>query len=187
MANVNLPLPDRIENAFAPYAREVGKLVASWNQLQERLGELFSVIVRRDQPAIALAIWHSTRSDLAQRQMLRACIEAALASGSLPEHAKKEDIKWLLDRTDELSQQRNDAIHAPVAFYTDQDGTKLMTEYIFGNPRALKLKGKSLSDEFSWYEKRASVLSGFALRCASCLRNADLGWPEKPKLPNRGE
>jgi hypothetical protein len=89
MASVNLPLPNRVEEAFAPYAREVGKLVASWNQLQERLGELFSVLVRKDQPAIALAVWHSTRSDLVQRQMLRACIEAALASSSLPKNAKK--------------------------------------------------------------------------------------------------
>jgi hypothetical protein len=93
----------------------------------------------------------------------------------------------LLDRTHELAQQRNDAIHAPVAFYTDQDGTRLMAEYFFGNPRALSLKDKSLSDEFSWYEKRASALSGFALRCATSLRNAHIGWPERPKLPNRGE
>jgi hypothetical protein len=72
MAILSPPLPDRIEKVFAPYAREVGNLVASWNQLHERLGELFSVIVRKDQPGIALAIWYSTRSDLAQRQMLRA-------------------------------------------------------------------------------------------------------------------
>ena len=62
-----------------------------------------------------------------------------------------------------------------------------MTEYFFGNPRALSLKDKSLSDEFSWYEKKASALSGFALRCAASLGNADIGWPERPKLPNRGE
>ena len=102
MAIVTPPLPDRIEKVFAPYAREVGKLVASWNQLQERLGELFSVIVRKDHAGIALAIWYSTRSDLAQRQMLRASSEAAAAAGLFPEQAKKDDIKWLLDRTDEL-------------------------------------------------------------------------------------
>jgi hypothetical protein len=163
MAIINPPLPDRIEKVFAPHAREVGKLVASWNQLQERLDELFSVIVRKDHPGIALAIWYSTRSDLAQRQMLRASSEAAAAAGLFPEQAKKEDIKWLLDRTNELAQQRNDAIHAPVAFFTDQDGTR------------------------SWYEKKASALSGFALRCAASLGNADIGWPERPKLPNRGE
>jgi hypothetical protein len=181
------PLPDRIEKVFAPYAREVGKLVASWNQLHERLGELFSMIVRKDQPGIALAVWYSVRSDLAQRQMLRASAEAAAAAGLLIEQAKEDDIKWLLDRTGELSHQRNDALHAPVAFFTDQDGTRLMTEYIFGNPRALTLKDKNLPDEFSWYEKKASALSGFALRCAACLHNASLDWPERPKLPNRGE
>ena len=159
MAIVTPPLPDRIEKVFAPYAREVGKLVASWNQLQERLGKLFSVIVRKDHPGIALAIWHTTRSDLAQRQMLRASSEAAAAAGLFPEQAKKDDIKWLLDRTDELAQQRNDAIHAPVAFFTDQDGTRLMTEYFFGSPRALSLKDKSLWDEFSRDLASASRIS----------------------------
>jgi hypothetical protein len=186
MATIIPPLPDRIEKVLDPYAREVGKLVASWNQLQERLGELFWTIVRRDRPGIALAIWYATKSDRAQRDMLRAAIEASPTEGSLTEQSKS-DIKWLLDRSEELANQRNDAIHAPIAFYTDQDGTRLMTEYFFGNPRAANLRDKNLAEEFSWYEKRATVLSGFALRCAACLRNAHFPWVERPRLPNRGE
>jgi hypothetical protein len=186
MAIIKVPSPDRIEKVFEPYAREVGKLVAAWNQLQERLGELFSTIVSKDHPGIALAIWYSRQSDRAQREMLRAATEAAAAAGLLNEQAAT-DIKWLLDRSHELARDRNNAIHAPVAFYTDQDGTRLMAEYFFGNPRAFNLKGKNLSDEFSWYEKRATCLSGFALRCAFCLRNPDNPWIERPRLPNRGE
>ena len=186
MAVIKAPPPDRIEKVFEPYAREVGKLVAAWNQLQERLGELFSTIVSKDHPGIALAVWYSTQSDRTQREMLRGAKEASAAAGLLNERAAS-DIKWLLDRSEELAHQRNDALHAPVAFYTDQDGTKLMTEYFFGNPRASNLKDKNLSDEFSWYEKKATCLSGFALRCSICLRNADFPWIERPQLPNRGE
>jgi hypothetical protein len=182
MATVNPPQPDRIEKVFEPYAREVGKLVASWNQLQERLGEIFSVIVRQDQPGIALAIWYSTQSDLAQRNMLRAAVEAAAAAGLLTEQSRKEDIKWLLDCADKLSRGRNDAIHAPVAIYNDQDGTKLMTEYFFGNPRALNLKDKNLPNEFSAYATKASMLSSFALICAASLRQPDIDWPNRPTL-----
>lgn len=186
MAIVKVPTPDRVEKVFEPYAREVGKLVASWNQLQERLGELFSTVVRKDHPAIALAIWHASQSDRAQRQMLRAATETAAAAGLLAHRAKAvDDIKWLLDRSNELADQRNDAIHAPVALFTDQDGTKLMAEYFFGNPRASKLKDKVLSDEFSWYEKKATVLAGFALGCAFCLRNDAAEWVQRPLLPTR--
>jgi hypothetical protein len=178
--------PERIKKLLEPYARDVGKLVAAWNQLQEHLGELFSIIVRKDYPGVALAIWHSTQSDRSQRQMLGAAKEAAFFSCLLNERAKN-DIKWLLDRSDELAHQRNDAIHAPIAFYTDQDGTQLVTEYFFGNPRASSLKDKKLSEEFSWYEKKTTILSGFALRIAVCLRSPEILWLARPPLPNRGE
>jgi hypothetical protein len=117
--------------------------------------------------------------------MLRAAAEAATANRSLKQQARDE-IKWLLDRSDELANERNDAIHAPVALFTDQDGTKLMTEYFFGNPRASSLKGKDLPDEFSWYEEKATVLAGYALRCAFHLPNPTSGWAERPRLPTRG-
>jgi hypothetical protein len=34
-----------------------------------------------------------------------------------------------------------------------------MTEYFFGNPRASNLRGKDLPEEFSWYEKKATLLA----------------------------
>ena len=132
MATISAPSPDRIEKVVEPYARELGKLVASWNTLHERLGELFSAVLNKSHPGIGSAIWYSTQNDRAQREMLRAATEAAAAEGTLTQQARDE-IKWLLDRTNELANERNDAVHAPVALFTDQDGTKLMTEYFFGN------------------------------------------------------
>jgi hypothetical protein len=186
MATISRPSPDRIEKVVEPYVREVGKLVASWNTLHERLGELFSAVLNTGHPGIGSAIWYSTQSDRAQREMLRAATEAAAAEGRLAQQTRDE-IKWLLDRANELANERNDAIHAPVALFTDQDGTKLMTEYIFGNPRASNLRGKDLPEEFRWSEQKATLLAGYALLCAIHLRNPMSEWPKRPDLPTRGK
>jgi hypothetical protein len=187
MATISAPSPDRIEKVVEPYAREVGKLVASWNTLHERFGELFSAVLNKGHPGIGSAIWYSTQNDRVQREMLRAATEAAAAEGTLTQQARDE-IKWLLDRTNELANERNDAVHAPVALFTDQDGTKLMTEYFFGNPRASNLRGKDLPEEFSWYEKKATLLAGLpfdalficAMRFLSGLRGP-ISQPEARK------
>jgi hypothetical protein len=186
MATLVAPSPTRLEKVFEPYARAVGKLVASWNQLQERLGELFSAIVTKENPEIGFAIWHAAQNDRTQREMLKAAARAATEKALLTDQMGA-DIRWLLGRADEFANKRNDAIHAPVAFFTDQNDTHLMTEYIYGNPRAHHLKGKNLVDEFSWCERNVTELSGYALRCAFWLRNRSLPWGERPKLPNRGE
>jgi predicted trehalose synthase len=106
MATISTPSPDRIEKVVEPYAREVGKLVASWNTLHERLGELFSAVLSKGHPGIGSAIWYSTQNDRAQREMLRAATEAAAAEGTVTQQARDE-IKWLLDRTNELANERN--------------------------------------------------------------------------------
>ena len=62
-----------------------------------------------------LAIWHSTPSDLSQRKMLRAAAETFSGHDQ-----KRADILWLLDQIDHtLSSKRNEAIHAPLDFFTE--------------------------------------------------------------------
>jgi hypothetical protein len=55
------------------------------------------------------------------------------------------------------------------------------------NPRARKLKGKNLLNEFKLNRDTAALLSGFALRLSSCVRSASITWPERPSLQNRGQ
>jgi hypothetical protein len=43
--NLRPPSKKTINNAFAPFAMEIGKLTRSWNILQENLGEIFAQIV----------------------------------------------------------------------------------------------------------------------------------------------
>ena len=81
----------------------------------------------------------------------------------------------MLDRTDELSQQRNDAIHGPVALYTDQDGTKLMTEYIFGNRARSNLKIRAVRMNLAGMRKRGLCYLGsrFAARVVYAMQILD--------------
>jgi hypothetical protein len=103
---------ERAQQARKPYVIALGELVIAWNSLQENLADLFWVITGVSNGAIPLAIWHSTNNDRAQRQMLRAAVEAAFAK----EKKIKDDILWLVDRANALADQRNDAIHSPFWF-----------------------------------------------------------------------
>jgi hypothetical protein len=71
---VTLPPPDAQDLAIVPYATEVGKLTLEWNKLHEYLGLIFTLAFRPHY-APALAAWHSLKSDLAQRDMLRSVID----------------------------------------------------------------------------------------------------------------
>ena len=99
-----------------PYIMALGKVAHSWNYLQETLGQLFCAVTGLEQDNTGQAIWHSTPNDRAQREMLRAAIMASThkrLTVGLPK--AKDDIKWLLDRADSVAEQRNTAIHAPMA------------------------------------------------------------------------
>jgi hypothetical protein len=60
---------------IAPYIQAAGEVVHAWNRLQEALKEVFATVTKMPRP-MAYSIWHSLRSDLSQRDMLRAAISA---------------------------------------------------------------------------------------------------------------
>src|ERR1700730_14728696 len=66
------PTETEQEAAFRPYAEELGRLVYAWNRLHVHCAELFHVATGIKSRDVALAIWHTTFSDLSQRKMLRA-------------------------------------------------------------------------------------------------------------------
>ena len=155
---VKIPSQKQLEKQFEPYAIELGKLVYAWNRLHEKLFGLFWVVTGVQNGNIANAIWHSTDSDRAQRQMLRKAAQVVFAADS----EKKDGVMWLLNQVDQsLAGNRNDAIHAPLAFFTDPSGTKLGPSWYSGHPRAKSLEGKELMTEFKWYRE---------CRCVGYLR-----------------
>jgi hypothetical protein len=101
---------------FDAYVAAVGRVAHAWNYLHERLGVLF-VTVSGMERNVALSIWYSVKSDLAQRAMLRAALEATNSERSKRLPKASNDLKWLLDRADALAEDRNNAVHAPCSLY----------------------------------------------------------------------
>jgi hypothetical protein len=129
------------------------------------------------------AIWHSTQSDRAQREMLRAALDAAAVEHLFGRNQAIEDIKWLLNEADKLAERRNNALHAPYVIIADHHGTRFAPMDFSGNPRAAKLVKKDLLIEFAWYADCARVLSdyAFAVQYAPALPHQP--WPGRPALP----
>ena len=171
--------------AFAAYVDAVGKVSHAWNFLHERLGQLFLAILDGESQ-VSAAIWYSTEIDKAQRRMLllaaRASIRLRGKNGVL------ELIEWLDKKTTSLSDRRNDAIHAPCAFWlgAGPEGSPVMgASYLFGHPRAKKLIGLAIVEEFLLCERVAEELTRFTLRIESHIQAPErFPLPDKPKIPS---
>src|ERR1700722_15244380 len=108
------PTKAMTERAFTPYALEIGHLARSWNQLQENLCLIFTRVATADNTNIGRAIWYAVRSDLSQREMLKAVCGAPGAIDKRNRPTALNDIGWLLKTANGLAEQRNAAVHLPI-------------------------------------------------------------------------
>jgi hypothetical protein len=171
---------------FKPYELELGRLTLAWNSLHEQLGQMFRAVFDTPNGAIPFAIWHKLASDRMQREILQAAVEAG-AFSNLP-HASA-DALWLLKRCKSLSEDRNNALHAPLQSLTGLGGSRIEPATFFGNVRAKNLAARpDLLSEFIWYRETAEALADFAFSMQTCLNFPALGWPwpDRPKLPSLG-
>jgi hypothetical protein len=184
------PAQRRREEArlFRPVALEIGWIAYEWNRLQEALAELFSDVL---DTKIAFAVWHSVKSDLAQREMLIAAINSKFPEAADPKNDTKErtSLVWLTTEANKLSHKRNDALHLPFFFVNHPDHIEMLPFYLFGNPKAKKMAPKDLIKEFKWYRASASVLATYAENLHYALTFQDQGypWPSRPSLPHLGQ
>ena len=182
---VTAPSIEDIRRAFDPYVAAVGRVAHAWNYLHEKLGQLFVAVTGADR-GIILAVWYSTPNDRAQRRMLRAAINASAADKWEPRlPTARDDLLWLVKEADELAGARDNAVHVPCSTYTDSKGTGMFAAFFNGHPRARKLIGKKLIDEFLWCEECAEVLSRFSMRAEAALAPQQYPWPNKPDIPTR--
>ena len=178
---------EETKKAFDAYVAAVGKVAHAWNYLHEKLGVLFIAVTGMERN-LALSIWYSVRSDLAQREMLKAAVSATNAQRSEKLPKAPEDLKWLLDRAQEVANARNDAVHAPCSLYLGGTVSEMGASYFNGNPRAKNLVGKELLVEFAWCEGYAETLSRFAEMLANAVAFPDrFQWPEQPKILPRDD
>ena len=133
---------------------------------------------------IPLAIWNAVKNDRSQRDIVRATAREALATNQLV----FEEIKWVLDRANEFEEHRNNSLHSPLTFMIDSDGPQLSSKWLSGHRRAMKLKGKDLLNEFTWYGRSANTLAIYVQRISYHLKDpAQFPMPERPKIPPRND
>ena len=136
---------------------------------------------------MGMTIWHSSKSDRGQRDMLEAALSAQATDEEWTKKFPKadEDIRWLLHKVNGVAEQRNNAIHAPCSLGIDSGELEIMPIVFFSNLRARKLSGKDILSEFAWYEKSADILKAFTREVASASMNHDRpsSWPDRPQLP----
>ena len=173
---------EETKKAFDAYVAAVGKVAYAWNYLHEELGKLF-VVVGGAEREVALSIWYSVRNDGAQREILRAAVNATNSERSERLPKAPDDLKWLLDRANDLADARNNAVHAPCSLYIGGTGSEMGPAFSNGNPRTKKLMGKELLVEFAWCERYAETLSRFTRMLGIAIALPErYQWPERPKI-----
>jgi hypothetical protein len=186
------PTQEDADTAFELYTAAVGRVAAAWNYLHEQMEALFLRVVGGRDYRITDAVWHSSFSDRAQRQMLEAAIRASdghPAWKQLPNNAK-DDLLWLMNRANYLSDKRDEAVHAPCSiFLTTADGTEVISNYSSQHRRAKSLAGKEILVEFDWLERYIGELSEFTHRAWIVMGSGHVAgnasWPQKPRVPDR--
>lgn len=191
--------PNFAAKPFRPYALAIGQVALAFNHMHEMLGLLFAGVMQSTGDVIhqSILVWHSAGLDRPKRQMLRAAIQQPSrdAVGRRPNMVA--DIKWLLDRADELEEVRNNTIHGPLFLmepkpeYADDTETPpmVMPDILLGNPRAQKLVNalhkSGLLSEFRWCRDTARELTRYSVRMGFGLLDSALPWPNRPTLPIR--
>ena len=179
------PSPKETDALYFNHAMMVGRVSCSWNMLHERLADIFVALIESE---LARSVWYSTESDRSQRKMLASVVKAKTWPESLPK--AKDDITWILNRTESTSDRRNTAVHTPIAIFLGPNGTptQIGPHYMYGHPRAVKVLNENLFDLCLWCESQAVALSNFSWAVSRALRKSgNWPWPDRHSLPILGQ
>ncbi len=138
---------------------EFGRLVRRWSWLHEQLVGVFRLATATHN-TIADAIWHSSKSDAAQRDMLVAALNASIRELKflpIDDHNEFQqrvfsEYIWIAKEIDEKSHHRNDLIHSPIALFFKSGAAEFeaVVTDVYSNPRAKKLADKELFQLSRW-------------------------------------
>lgn len=188
---------------FRPYALAIGQAALAWNDLHERLALLFERVLGTPSHNVALKIWHSSIQDRASREMLKSALDEIPFHWPRGYPNAQDDVKWLLDRIDELENARNVVIHSPLVTirYSGQwrdgpDGAvpvefkprKIIPLAVLGHRRASQLMGLEVNviDHVLWLRDTALVLRDHVVAMHDAFRgdqHRPRPWPGRPQLP----
>jgi hypothetical protein len=177
-----LPTYEQRQEALDAYAVAVGRVSIVWNYLHQSLGVIFSLVVGGDRELV-VAEWDSIKNDRRKRERLRAAIKAASRERWKQTRNAPDDLLWVLERADALSDVRNDAMHALVSLHHGPATVEVTVALPARGEREKKLVdrvagGRKLVDEFAKCEQDADALSAFVF-----LATGALGMPERREWP----
>lgn len=162
------------------HAAELGGVLWAANWAQSGLYEIFRALVRELHPEIARAIWHSHRSDSAQRSLLKQVAREIL----VPTHTVLADILWVADRVDQLSKVRNDFAHTPMVVVKTEDGFRLAPDPSASNPKSqARMDSVSRSEESARAKADLVAMGSYARALTAWLERPNQ--LSQPALPNR--
>lgn len=138
---------------------ELGTLVQTWSQLQGDLAGIFHQATGCE-PHVSNSMWHSLKSDLAQRELVSAALRSQIQLLSAWKNDKDKQDKakvfaeylWLIGEITKFSHKRNDLIHSPIVLFRSALSTE-MEAIIDGwhdDPRAKRLKDTELYQYCRW-------------------------------------
>lgn len=182
MAVVRMPTEAEEKLAFDAYCLLLGRVAYAWNYLFERLGRLFRVASKCDHQ-IADAIWYAPDSD----RVKMAIFEAVVKASPLKERdgQTNKDILWLIERVNNLTDARNNIIHAPSVLTIDAEGGRMEASRFSKHARAKKLSDKQVAVEMDFCERWAERLSIFTIEIHRALQDDSQPWPDRPGKPDR--
>jgi hypothetical protein len=109
--------PD-VRPALTKYTSLIGEVTFAYNALHAGFFLAFTLVVDvPDSPDMSSAMWHTLRSDEAQRALLRAAASESNALGRW-----KRGMMWVIDSAGRLAEYRNDAIHTIFEYGPDGKG-----------------------------------------------------------------
>jgi hypothetical protein len=182
-----VPTSKEMREVEDAYALAVGRVSVAWNYLHGALGDLFALVIGGD-VELVLASWSSNENDRAQREMLRVAIKAASPGRWKQTPEAPDDLLWILGRADNLSDVRNDAIHALVLLHIGLETVEMNVASPPRSKRERKLldnaaKGKKLLDQFAKCARDVNALNTFVGRATRALAKPDQRkWPT-PRPP----
>jgi hypothetical protein len=179
-----MPHAEIVRQHLDPYATEIGHIAIAWNNLHENLALLFWHAIGPSKGAVPFAIWNVLSNDRTQRDVLKVAVEA-FAFKDRPDSSRiSADVLWLLNQSEKLADQRNNAVHGPITTLTNvaTGETVVEPQTFFGNRRAKKLDKVDLISQLKWYRESIEVLARYA---ADLVREQPTSttWPVRPQLP----
>jgi hypothetical protein len=182
--------PEGVKKGTEAYLIELGLLVLAWNDMHEKLAELYCVVTGSSDQKAPLKKWHNLRNNSAQRSFLRKSLATDLQKRADDKGTDglewlkriKKNVAWLVDEVDKLADDRNNFIHAPFMFSVADDGTLTMEPLsLLGNLRAAALSGKNLLDELRRHRDNMAILGTHSL-AIKCDINGSGPAPTRPQL-----